>query len=396
MISVDKEAKVEEVEQLEVSIIIPCLNEAKTLANCINEAKSALASYRGEVIVADNGSTDGSPDIARKLGARVLNVPVRGYGSAITAGIEAAHGKFILVGDADESYKFTELDRFMDKLNQGYEYVMGTRLRGHIEEGAMPRLHRHLGTPVLTWLVNLFFGTGISDVNCGIRGFTKSAFQRMNIHATGMEWASETTIKAGLLKLKITEVPATLRVDKRDRKPHLRPWRDGWHHLRFILTYAADKLFLIPGLILTVLGLAGFCLLLRGPITAGKLFIDYHFLFPSSIAIMLGVQLILSCFLMKTYTGLAFYDEKLKRILSLVTFENGIIFGGILLLSGLLVNLKIVYDWLITYGQGLFAVRSALAALTLMAVGAEICLNSFLMSVMKIPQRYIVKPEDSG
>ncbi len=214
----------------------------------------------------------------------------------------------------------------------------------------------------------------------------------MDIHATGMEWASETTIKAGLLKLKIAEVPATLHVDKRDRKPHLRPWRDGWHHLRFILTYAADKLFMLPGLLLCLVGFVGFCLLLSGPITIGTFFVDYHFLFPSSIAIILGVQLILSCFLIKTYTGLALYDEKMQKILKVVSFEYGIIFGGILLLAGLAINCKIVYDWLITFGQGLFAVRPALAALTLMAVGTEICFNSFFMSVMKIPVRAVARP----
>lgn len=328
MISVDKDAKVEEMGELDISIVIPCLNEAKTLPNVIAAAQAALAHYKGEVIVADNGSSDSSPEIARQLGARVVNVPLRGYGSALTGGIEAARGRYILIGDANESYEFSEIGRFMSKLQEGYEYVMGTRLRGHIEDGAMPPMHRYVGTPVLTWLVNTFFRTGISDVNCGIRAFSRSAFNRMDVHATGMEWASETTIKAGLLKLRIAEVPATLRVDKRDRKPHLRPWRDGWYHLRFILTYAADKLFLIPGIILSVLGIVGFCALLSGPIGVGSLFIDYHFLFPSSIAIMLGVQLILSCFLMKTYTGLASYDENLQKLLSVIAFEKGIIFGG--------------------------------------------------------------------
>ena len=215
----------------------------------------------------------------------------------------------------------------------------------------------------------------------------------MEVHATGMEWASETTIKAGLLKLKIAEVPATLHVDKRDRKPHLRPWRDGWYHLRFILTYAADKLCMLPGICLTIVGVLGFCFLLPGPVRVGGLFIDYHFLFPSAIAIMLGVQLVLSCFLMKTYTGLAPYDQNMQRLLSVITFESGIIFGGILFSCGLIVNIVIVHNWLVTYGQGLFAIRPALAALTLMAVGAQIFFNSFFMSVMKIPLKRTVHSE---
>ncbi|MBX9952670.1 MAG: glycosyltransferase family 2 protein [Candidatus Obscuribacterales bacterium] len=379
-------------EEVELSIVIPCLNEVKTLPLVIEAAKEAVANRTGEVIVADNGSTDGSQELALSLGVRVVDVPLKGYGSALTGGIEASVGRYILIGDADCSYDFAETDRFVDKLKEGYEYVIGTRLKGTIDDGAMPNLHRYLGTPVLTWLVNLFFGTGISDVNCGIRAFTRDAFNRMDIHATGMEWASETTIKAGLLKMKIAEVPATLHVDKRDRKPHLRPWRDGWHHLRFILTYAADKLFMLPGLLLCLAGFAGFCLLLAGPVTIGNFFIDYHFLFPSSIAIILGVQLILSCFLIKTYTGLASYDMKLQKLLRIVSFESGIVFGCILILLGLAINCKIVYDWLMTLGQGLFAVRPALAALTLMAVGTEICFNSFFMSVMKIPVRVSATP----
>lgn len=377
---------------VEVSIVIPCLNEEQTLKEVIDTANAALTKYGydGEVIVADNGSTDRSREIATENGARVVEVPLKGYGSALTAGIEGSRGQFVIVGDADCSYDFMEIDRFVEKWKQGAEFVMGTRLKGVIDPGAMPNSHRYLGTPVLTMLINLFFGTRISDCNCGLRGITRNAFLKLHVHATGMEFASEMIIKASLLKLKSAEVPASLHVDKRDRRPHLNTWRDGWMHLRFILTYAADRLFLIPGLLMIALGLLGFGLLWKEPQTIFGLFMDYHFLFPSSLMLILGFQCIQFTVWAKTYTGLANYSPKTAQLLHFVTFERGIVLGVLFLLIGLALNLVIVSEWLSTYGKGLFAIRQAIIAQTLMAIGAQLCFGAFFMSILRIPQRRII------
>jgi glycosyltransferase involved in cell wall biosynthesis len=375
--------------EIEVSIVIPCLNEEQTISNCIATALAAFAKYgySGEVIVADNRSTDSSVEIAQKCGARVVDVPVRGYGSALTTGILAARGTYVVTGDADESYDFMETNRFVEELRRGKEFVMGTRLRGVIEAGAMPDLHRYLGTPVLTFLMNLFFGTTFSDCNCGIRGFTKAGFIRLRTHTTGMEWASETMIKASLVKLKMSEVPVTLRVDKRDRPPHLRPWRDGWHHLRFILTYAADKILFLPGFVFVALGSLFFYLLSQHAIVLFGFFMDYHFLFPAGLALLLGTQMIMLSFLTKTYTGLSAYDSGWASFLRLFTFEWGIIAGAGVMLAGLFLNVMIILAWKNSHGHGLFAVRQAVIATTLMALGAQLFFNFFFMSVLQIPQQ---------
>jgi glycosyltransferase involved in cell wall biosynthesis len=377
----------------EVTIVIPCLNEQKTVGNVVDTALNAFATYgyEGEVIVADNGSTDGSQQIAIDRGARVVPVALRGYGSALTEGILSAAGRYVIVGDADESYDFMEINKFVPVLREGKDFVIGTRLQGVIEPGAMPSLHRYLGTPVLTTLINLFFGTKISDCNCGIRGIRKEAFRAMGVQSTGMEFASEMIIKAGLLNMKMAEVPVTLRVDKRDRRPHLNTWRDGWMHLRFILTFAADRIFFVPSLLMVALGLTGFVVLGRGPVVLNGVFMDYHYLFPSSLLIILGVQLLLFTFLTKTYTGLAGYNQKLQQILNQATFELLIIFGSIVFVIGLGMSVVVVIEWLQTYGKGLFAVRPLIISSTLMAAGLQICFNSFFMSVLKIPQHRIVE-----
>lgn len=376
-------------ETLQVSIVIPCLNEAKTLGTVIDRARLALDTYgyRGEVVVADNGSTDGSQQIAATHGARVVPVAERGYGSALLGGIRAARGEFVVMGDADDTYDFMEIDRFVEHWRSGHEFVMGTRLRGAIEAGAMPPLHRYLGTPVLTFLINLFFGTRLSDCNSGIRGFTRAAFERMQLHSTGMEFASEMLIKAGLLGLATTEVPVSLRVDRRERPPHLRTWRDGWRHLRFILTYGADRLFLIPGIAMVLVGLIGFALLVGGPVRLGGLFMDFHFLFPSALLVICGTQLIVLTSLVDAYTGLARYKPLAKTFRRLLTFENGLVAGALLFAAGLAVNLTIVAAWLDHLGSGLFAVRPAILAMTLMAVGVQVFFSAFLVGVLQIPRR---------
>ena len=242
---------------LELSIVMPCLNEAETLEVCIKKAQNSLRENQlaGEVIIADNGSTDGSQAIAERLGARVVPVDRKGYGSALLGGIAAARGRFIIMGDADDSYEFTNLMPFVAKLREGFELVMGNRFKGGIKPGAMPPLHRYLGNPVLTGIGRLFFGCPAGDFHCGLRGFSKAAIDRLNLQTTGMEFASEMVVKGSLQGLRITEVPTTLSPDGRSRPPHLRSWRDGWRHLRFMLVYSPRWLFLYPGLLLMLVGL---------------------------------------------------------------------------------------------------------------------------------------------
>jgi len=242
----------------EVSVVIPCLNEANSIAICIDKALASFskAGVRGEVVVADNGSTDGSSEIAEQHGARVVQVPTKGYGSALRAGIEAAQGDFIVMGDGDDSYDFTQVPEFVAKWREGADFVMGNRFAGGIKPGAMPWHHRYLGTPVMSSILNLFFRAGIRDVNCGMRGFTRDLYHRLGLRTTGMEFASEFVIKAAKMGTRIVEIPVTLWPDKRGRPPHLRSFRDGWRHLRFMLLFAPNWLFLVPGATISLLGLA--------------------------------------------------------------------------------------------------------------------------------------------
>src|SRR4026208_2626990 len=254
--TVTAELKIDD-NRTELSILMPCLNEAETLATCIKKAQKALESLnvRGEVVIADNGSTDGSPEIAASLGARVVHVAEKGYGSALLGGLNAARGKYIIMGDADDSYDFTNLGPFLEKLRAGYDLVMGNRFKGGIAPPAMPPLHKYLGNPVLTGIGRLFFRSPCGDFHCGLRGFKKEAVMNLDLRTTGMEFASEMVVKATLHKMRITEVPTTLSPDGRSRAPHLRSWRDGWRHLRFLFLYSPRWLFLYPGLLLILIGL---------------------------------------------------------------------------------------------------------------------------------------------
>ncbi len=378
----------------ELSVVIPCLNEAKTLPSVLARAQEALDryGYSHEIVVADNGSSDSSPELARNLGARVIHVSQRGYGSALLAGIEAAVGRIIVIGDADDTYDFMEINRLAEPIRSGAcEFVIGSRLRGTIEPGAMPALHRYLGTPVLTGLINMFFGTRISDCNCGLRACTADAFRRMEITSTGMEFASEMIIKAGFLALRTAEVPVSLRLDRRERLPHLRTWQDGWRHLRFILAYATDQLLFVPGALMIIIGLFGFWLLSGGPVIIGGFFMDYHFLFPSALSVILGTQAILFALLARTYTGLSKYQLRLNRLRLQMSVEAALLLGALIFLLGLGLNLAIVASWLNSPDKGLFAVRPAIVALTLMAVGAQIFFTSFFIGVLKIPHRVNVE-----
>src|SRR6516225_152106 len=287
----------------EVSVVMPCLNEVETLANCIDLIASTVheSGINAEIIVADNGSTDGSQAIAKSRGARVINVTRKGYGSALMGGIDAARGRYVIMGDADMSYNFGDIPKFLTKLRDGADLVMGNRFRGGIKSGAMPALHRYFGNPVLTGIGKMLFAAECGDFHCGLRGFSKAAYERMELQTTGMEFASEMVVKASLFGLKITEVPTTLSPDGRSRPPHLRSWRDGWRHLRFLLLFSPVWLFFYPGVLMLLLGLSAMVWLLPGQRSAGAITLDVNTLVFAAAGIICGFQAIVFYMFAKTY-----------------------------------------------------------------------------------------------
>ena len=318
---------------IELSVVLPCLNEAETLESCIRKAQKAFreAGIAGEVVVADNGSTDGSPEIAGRLGARVVHVPTKGYGSALAGGIAAASGRFVIMGDADDSYDFTHVPRFLTQLRAGADLVMGNRFKGGIQRDAMPPLHRYLGNPMLTRIGRLFFGGSCGDFYCGLRGFSKSAFEKMGLRTTGMEFATEMVVKATLLRMKVAEVPTTLSPDGRSRPPHLRTWRDGWRPLRFFLLYSPRWLFLYPGIAFMLLGTILGLWLLPGPSAVGSVAFDVHTMLYAAVFVLLGFQAISFAVFTKLFAiseGLLPPDETLDKLFRYITLEVGLLAGG--------------------------------------------------------------------
>ncbi len=331
----------ETVQDLELTIVMPCLDESETLAVCIRKARRFLSEHdvRGEVLIADNGSTDGSQEIALAEGARVVDIPERGYGAALSGGIAAAHGRFVAMGDADDSYDFEGLGPFLDELRAGADLVMGNRFRGGIEPGAMPHLHKYLGNPVLSSVGRIFFRIPVGDFHCGLRAFRRDAIIRLGLRTSGMEFASEMVVKASLAELDIREVPTTLSKDGRSRPPHLRSWRDGWRHLRFLLLYSPRWLFLYPGLAVTLLGLVASVALIAGPVTIGGYGLDIGTMMYAMALTIVGYQAVLFAVLSKVY---AFHEgflpasarfEVFQRRLNL---ENLIGLGAVILLAGVL------------------------------------------------------------
>ena len=326
-------------DRCELTILMPCLNEAETLAICIAKARGYLerSGVHGEVLIADNGSTDGSQAIALAAGARVVAVAEKGYGSALLGGIHAAHGRYVIMGDSDDSYDFGDLDAFIAQLRNGYALVMGNRFDGGIKPGAMPLLHRYLGNPVLTAVGRLFFRSPCGDFHCGLRGFDKEAILALDPHAPGMEFASEMVVKATIHGLRITEVPTTLSPDGRSRPPHLRSWRDGWRHLRFLLLFSPSWLFLYPGLGFLLSGLLIMGWLLPSPRIAGGVTFDIHTLFYGSLAVVVGFHSVLFYIFSRLYTireGLAPPDKRFLRLTEALTLEAGLLAGLILLQIG--------------------------------------------------------------
>ena len=325
-------------ENVELSVVLPCLDEAETLATCIRKAKRSFAALGvvGEVVVADNGSTDGSQDIARTEGARVVDVPRRGYGAALLAGITAADGEYVLMADADDSYSLDDLGGFVRELRDGADLVMGNRFRGRIEPGAMPFLHRYLGNPALSTLGRLFFHIPVGDFHCGIRAFRRDRVLALGLVTSGMEFASEMVVRASLADLRIREVPTVLRPDGRTRAPHLRTWRDGWRHLRFLLAFSPRWLLLYPSMAFQAVGLAGTLWLLLGPRSVGRVEFDVHTMLAFATMFVLGVQGLGLAVIARSYAahlGLLGQSRRLEQLLLRVSLERGLVLGGLLPVS---------------------------------------------------------------
>lgn len=364
---------------LELTILMPCLNEAGTVAACVERAREFLrrANVRGEVLVADNGSTDGSKELARQAGAQVVDVPTRGYGAALLAGIDAAQGRYVIMGDSDESYDFSALEPFVQRLRAGADLVMGNRFRGGIAPGAMPLLHKYLGNPVLSFLGRVFFRIPVGDFHCGLRGFSRERIRALGLVTTGMEFASEMVAKAALAGLRVEEVPTTLRPDGRSRPPHLRTWRDGWRHLLFMLLFCPRWLFLAPGALLLIAGLAGFVLLETQGLVVASIRLGIHSMLYMGAATVLGLQMIQLAFLAKwigVRSGIVPAPRWLSAAQPVLRVEAGLVLGLVLFGAGVAWSLRLVIDW---GGAGYGALeptaimRSAIPAVTLMITGVQ-------------------------
>jgi glycosyltransferase involved in cell wall biosynthesis len=378
---------------MELTILMPCLNEALTVETCIRKARAYLEKrdIAGEIVVADNGSTDGSQSLARAAGARVIQIQNKGYGAALIGGIEAANGRFVIMADADDSYDFTDLDGFVDRLRRGFKLVIGNRFKGGIMPGAMPLLNRYLGNPVLSFIGRALFSSPVGDFHCGMRGFERQAILELRLRASGMEFASEMVVKASLAQLRIAEVPTTLSPDGRQRAPHLRPWRDGWRHLRFMLLRSPQWLFLYPGLILAVLGLVGATMLTIRPIRIPGIFtLDINALLYFAIAAILGVQItffglfaIALARKMELRITLGFPD----RFLRWASLEGAIALGICLVVAGLGGVLYAILQW----GHSSFGplvpsemMRITIPAVATLAIGTQIVFGGFMLGFIAI------------
>ncbi|MDH7452392.1 glycosyltransferase family 2 protein [Luteimonas composti] len=375
---------------MELTVLMPCLNEAETLATCIVKAQRFLqaAGIDGEIVIADNGSTDGSREIAAAAGARVVDVTERGYGAALAGGIDAANGRFVIMGDADDSYDFSALAGILQSLRAGNELVMGNRFRGGIGAGAMPFLHRYLGNPVLSCLGRLFYRVPIGDFHCGLRGFSREAIRSLQLSSPGMEFASEMVVKSGLHGLRIDEVPVTLSRDGRSRPPHLRTWRDGWRHLKFLLLHSPRWLFLLPGLMLLLAGAGA-----MSAIAFRWVELDIHTMAYAGAAITLGVQmLLLAAFtrLMGALRGWLPASERKQRWASRLRIEPCLIVAGTLFLTGLAMSLHALELWAaVDYGEldPRVTMRWVVPSVTILAVAGEILLAGFFFEALRIPAR---------
>lgn len=380
-------------EGIELTVVIPCLDEARTVGTCVGKALRAMRTHgvSGEVVVADNGSTDDSRAVATAAGARVVPVPDKGYGAALRGGIEAAAGRYVLLGDADDSYDFGDLMPFVERLRAGDDFVLGNRFRGGIRPGAMRPLHRYLGNPVLSALGRLIYRAGVGDFHCGMRALTREAFARMQLRTTGMEFASEMVVKAALLRMRIGEVPVVLHRDGRDRPSHLRSWRDGWRHLRFLLLYSPRWLFLLPGVALATGGAAALLVLARAPVRIGAVMLDVHTMLYAAAAVILGVQ---SCAFALFAKEFAIREGLLpktrptdRRSLRWPSLEVGLAAGALLVLAGLFGSWRAVETWReVAFGNldPRQVLRLVVPSVLAIVLGGHVILTSFFLSLLRL------------
>ena len=380
---------------VEVSVVLPCLDEAETVGTCVRKALSALRELGidGEVVVADNGSTDGSQALAERAGARVVDVAEPGYGSALLAGIEAAHGRYVVMADADDSYDLAGLGPFVAKLREGYALVVGNRFAGGIAPGAMPALHRYLGNPVLSLVGRVFFRSAVHDFHCGMRGVDRAAFLALDLRTTGMEFASEMVVKATVHGLRVTEVPTTLSPAGRTRPPHLRSWSDGWRHLRFLMLYSPRWLFLYPGLALMAAGLLVGAWLLPGSRSVGGVGLDVQTLLYAAMAVVIGFQSVVFAVFGKVFAvseGLLPENPRFSRLFRYVRLETGLLVGGILVAFGVAGTVYGFYRWSVrSFGplDAQHSLRIVIPSLTALVLGSQTVLSSFFLSLLGLRRR---------
>jgi glycosyltransferase involved in cell wall biosynthesis len=382
-------------DDIELSIVMPCLNEAETLGTCISKALAYLegSGIRGEVVIGDNGSTDGSQEIALRCGARVVDVPAKGYGSALMGAIHSARGTYVIMGDSDDSYDFSDLGAFVDKLREGYDLVMGNRFEGGIDKGAMPFAHRYLGNPVLSSVGRVFFGGHVRDYHCGLRGFKQDIVERLDLQCTGMEFASEMVVKASIGRLRVAEVPTRLSPDGRSRPPHLRTWRDGWRHLRFLLLYSPRWLFLIPGCALMLLGLGWMLALMRGPIRVVGVSLDTNTMLYAGAFVVIGFQAVNFAVFTRIYAiqeGFLPPNPALERLYRFVTLEVGLVIGALITTAGVVGSAYALHLWAneefgsLSYPTSLRVVIPSVIAIM---IGLQTIFSSFFLSFLGLSQK---------
>ena len=385
----------------ELSIVMPCLNEAETLEICIKKAQAFFEKHdvHGEVVIADNGSTDGSQAIAERLNARVVPVAEKGYGNALKGGIKAAKGKYVIMGDADDSYDFSKLELFVEKLREGHDLVMGNRFKGGVKKGAMPFLHKYLGNPVLSFIGRLFFNIKIGDFHCGLRGFSKEAFHKMKLNTTGMEFASEMIVKSKLNGLTFAEVPTILHPDGRSRPPHLNTWRDGWRHLRFLLLYSPRWLFLYPAFLLILVGTVVSTLLIIKPLNFNGIIFDVHTLLYTASAVIIGFQFLMFYGLTKIFAvenGLLPKSDRYSKLFKIFTLEKRLIVGFLTFALGVYLSISGFLDWKATSFNDLKpaeTLRIIVPAVFTIMLGLQIILFSFFFSILGLKQHIKTETE---
>ena len=375
-------------EEIELSVVIPCLNEVQTLPLCIEKCLNSFKKLglSGEIVVADNGSTDGSAEIATRLGARVVHESKKGYGNALIAGMKAVRGRWLVMGDADDTYDFSELDPFLQKLREGYDLVVGNRLTGGLKKDAMPWLNRHIGTPALTAVLRLFYRIDVKDSQCGMRALTREAFQEMNLRCPGMEFASEMLVKAALFRLKVANIPIPYSMGVSSRTPHLRPFKDGWRHLKFLLIFSPTYLFFVPAFLLLVGGISILLLLLRYPtVHLFRLRMETHWAIIGSACVLLGSQ-ILSIFFSAKVLGLTRgylpYDQTTQRLYRTFRCEHGLLLGAAIFLVGWAIECYILLKWAVAHFGPLYEFRLGIFGMTLIVVGLQTIFSSFFLSLL--------------